>query len=98
MVSRQLYYITNREEIFDFNNKKCRVYAACSVSQTPIYSILEEEKPNQREQIKIRAVDLDKYLPDDFTPNQKVELILDLVKEWHDRQCENTKGTVCFKK
>ena len=39
MVSRQLYYITNREEIFDFNNKKCRVYAACSVSQTPILPV-----------------------------------------------------------
>lgn len=35
LVAEQLHYITNREEIFDFSNKKCRIYAACSVSQTP---------------------------------------------------------------
>ena len=35
MVSEQLHYITNREEIFDFSNKKCRIHAACGVSQTP---------------------------------------------------------------
>ena len=34
----------------------------------------EEEKPNQREQIKIRADTLADYFPDDFTPKQKVEL------------------------
>ncbi len=36
MVSEQLHYITNREETFDFSNKKCRIYVACGVSQTPI--------------------------------------------------------------
>ena len=50
-----------------------------------IYSVLEEEKPNQREQIKIRADTLNDYFPDGFTPKQKVELIERLVKEWHDR-------------
>lgn len=35
MVSEQLHYTTNREEIFIFSNKKCRIYAACGVSQTP---------------------------------------------------------------
>ena len=39
-----------------------------------IYSVLEEEKPNQREQIKIRADTLADYFPDDFTSKQKVEL------------------------
>lgn len=51
-----------------------------------IYSVLEEEKPNQREQIKIRADTLDDYFPAGFTPKQKVELIEKLVKEWHDKQ------------
>ena len=40
-----------------------------------MYSILEQEKPNQREQIKIRADTLADYFPKDFTPRQKVELI-----------------------
>ena len=32
----QLYFTINLEEIFYFNNKKCRIYAAFGVSQTPI--------------------------------------------------------------
>ena len=51
-----------------------------------MFLILEQEKPNQREQIKIRADSLAKYFPEDFTPTQKVELIEKLVKEWHDHQ------------
>jgi len=35
MVFRQLHYTTNREEIFILTTKKCRIYAACGVSQTP---------------------------------------------------------------
>ena len=31
----QLYFTINLEEIFYFNNKKCRIYAAFGVSQTP---------------------------------------------------------------
>ena len=45
MVSEQLHYITNREEIFDFSNKKCCIYAACGVSQTPILYIRCERNP-----------------------------------------------------
>ena len=48
--------------------------------------ILEEEKPNQREQIKIRADLLNKYFPKDYTPKQKRELIEQLVKEWYRKQ------------
>ena len=31
----QLYFTINLEEIFYFNNKKCRIYTAFGVSQTP---------------------------------------------------------------
>ena len=54
-----------------------------------INSILEEEKPNRREQIKIRASRLEEYFPDDFTPKQKVELIERLVKEWHEKHIKD---------
>lgn len=54
--------------------------------------ILEQEKPNQREQIKIRADSLAKYFPEDFTPSQKVELIEKLVKEWHEKQVQVDKA------
>ena len=56
---------------------------------TIMFKILEEEKPNQREQIKIRASTLEEYFPDDFTPKQKVELIERLVKEWHEKQIKD---------
>ena len=51
-----------------------------------MYEVLGEEKPNQREQIKINADYLSKYFPPDFTPKQKVELIEQLVKDWHEQQ------------
>lgn len=49
-----------------------------------ILQILEQEKPNQREQIKIRADMLNRYFPDYYTPQQKVEVIERLVKNWHE--------------
>lgn len=49
-----------------------------------MYNILGEQKPNQREQIKIRSDRLDKYFPSNYTEHQKVELIEKLVKDWHD--------------
>lgn len=79
-------------------NRLKRMSKSGNLDMDAIYSILEEEKPNQREQIKIRAYDLDKYLPDDFTPNQKVELVLQLVKEWHERQYNKEKKVSRCKK
>ena len=59
-----------------------------------IYSILEEEKPNQKEQIKIKAEALNDYFPKDFTPKQKVDLIKKLVKDWYMNQEKSEKAKV----
>lgn len=59
-----------------------------------MYRIMEQEKPNQREQIKIRADTLAKYFPKDYTPRQKVELIEALVKEWHEKQVLQSRPSV----
>lgn len=67
-------------------NRMKRMSQAGTLDMDEMYSILEQEKPNQREQIKIRADTLANYFPDDFTPRQKVELIETLVKEWHEKQ------------
>ena len=67
-------------------NRMKRMSQSGMFDMDAIYSVLEEEKPNQREQIKIRADVLEAYFPDDFTPKQKVELIESLVKEWHEKQ------------
>ena len=57
-----------------------------------MFLILEQEKPNQREQIKLRADTLAKYFPEDYTPKQKTDLIERLVKEWYEKQeLEKTK-------
>lgn len=50
-----------------------------------IYQILEEEKPNQREIIKIRGDSLEEYFPKNFTMEQKIRLIEKLVKEWNTK-------------
>lgn len=71
-------------------NRMKRISQSGKLDIDEIYSILEEEKPNQREQIKIRASTLEEYFPDDFTPKQKVELIERLVKEWHEKQIKDT--------
>ena len=47
-----------------------------------IYSVLEEEKPNQKEQIKIPLELVGKYFPADYTPAQQMELIEKLLKNW----------------
>ncbi len=69
-------------------NRMKRMSQAGTLDMDEMYSILEQEKPNQREQIKIRADTLADYFPKDYTPRQKVELIETLVKEWHEKQVE----------
>lgn len=67
-------------------NRMKRISQSGGLDMDEMYEILEEEKPNQREQIKIRADKLSQYFPADYTPKQKVELIEKLVKEWHESQ------------
>lgn len=67
-------------------NRMKRISQSGGLEIDAMYEILEEEKPNQREQIKIRADKLSQYFPSDYTPKQKVELIEKLVKEWHESE------------
>lgn len=47
-----------------------------------IYEILQEEKPNRREQIKLPMERIRKYFPENFTSSQQIALIEHLLKEW----------------
>lgn len=47
-----------------------------------IYDILQELKPNQREQVKIPFDRIGKYFPPDYTPAQQADLIEKLLKGW----------------
>ena len=73
-------------------NRLKRISQMRCLEMDEIYEVLEEEKPNQQEQIKIKANVLEEYFPKDFTPKQKVELIEQLVKEWHEKQMITKSG------
>lgn len=47
-----------------------------------IYDILQEIKPNQREQIKIPMERVSRYFPSDYTPAQQLDLIEKLLRSW----------------
>ena len=67
-------------------NRLKRLSQAEELDMDSIYTIMGEEKPNQKLQIKIKADRLEKYFPKDFTEKQKIELIEKLVREWHEHQ------------
>ncbi len=67
-------------------NRLKRMSQKGELDMDEMYNILGEEKQNQREQIKIQSERLNKYFPVDFTEHQKVELIENLVKDWHAAQ------------
>ena len=58
IVSSQLYFTINLEEIFYFGNKKCRIYAAFGVSQTPKWDL--QQCINERDVIKLLLPDKEK--------------------------------------
>lgn len=66
-------------------NRIKRMSQSGTLDMDMIYDILEEEKPNQKLQIKIKAESLEPYFPSSFTEREKVELIEKLVKEWHSK-------------
>lgn len=67
-------------------NRMKRMSQSGELDMDEMFLILEQEKPNQREQIKLRADTLAKYFPKDYTPKQKTDLIERLVKEWYEKQ------------
>ena len=71
-------------------NRMKRLSQSEGLDMDKMYDILEEEKGNQREQIKIRADSLEPYFPADFTPKQKVELI----EKWSGIGMKNRKAFI----
>lgn len=69
-------------------NRLKRMSQSGELDMDAIYLVLEEEKPNQREQIRIRSDRLNPYFPENYTDRQKIELIEKLVKEWHEEQIQ----------
>lgn len=85
----ELYEVMNMEQCtpsLSQANRMKRLSQSGELNMDGMFLILEQEKPNQREQIKLRADTLAKYFPEDYTPKQKTDLIEHLVKEWYEKQ------------
>lgn len=52
------------------------------LDENVIYSIMTEVKANQKEKISFKLEDIDEYFPRDFTPRQKSDVIIKLLKTW----------------
>lgn len=94
----ELYEVMNMEQCtpsLSQANRMKRLSQSGELDMDRMFLILEQEKPNQREQIKLRADTLAKYFPEDYTPKQKTDLIERLVKEWYEKQeLEKTQSQV----
>jgi ParB family chromosome partitioning protein len=51
-----------------------------------IFSILTEEKPNQKEKFNIRRERIDRFFPSNFTEKQKEDLIVQLLESWYKKR------------
>lgn len=48
--------------------------------------VMNEEKPNQREQIRLSSERVDRFFPKGFTPKQKEDTIIKLLSEWQRKR------------
>jgi ParB family chromosome partitioning protein len=51
-----------------------------------IFSILTEEKPNQKEKFNIQRERIDRFFPNNFTEKQKEDLIVQLLESWYKKR------------
>ena len=51
-----------------------------------IFSILTEEKPNQKEKFQIQRERIDRFFPKNFSEKQKEDLIIQLLESWYKKR------------
>ncbi|WP_368294557.1 ParB/RepB/Spo0J family partition protein [Dehalobacter sp. TBBPA1] len=51
-----------------------------------IYSILTEEKPNQKERFNIKRERIEQYFPKNYSEKQKEDLIVQLLESWYKKR------------
>jgi ParB family chromosome partitioning protein len=47
-----------------------------------IFQIMTEDKPNQKEQIRLKAESIQQFFPKGYSPRQMQETIMRLLAEW----------------
>ena len=56
------------------------------LDERTIKQILAEDKPNQREQIRLSANRIDRFFPKGYTPKQKEDTIIKLLADWQRKR------------
>lgn len=56
------------------------------LSKDMMMDMLLADKPNQKEKLSLKMEEINKYFPRSYTPNQKKELIIKLLGEWHRKR------------
>ena len=59
-----------------------------TLSPDTMMDMLLTEKPNQKEKLSFKMEEINKYFPRSYTPNQKKELIIKLLGEWHKKKAK----------
>lgn len=54
-----------------------------------IYSIMTEEKANQKEKLTFKMDDIDQYFPKSYTPRQKQDTMVKLLQQWAKKMERN---------
>jgi ParB family chromosome partitioning protein len=60
-----------------------RLSADGRLDMDAIFSIMTEEKPNQKEQVKLKTESIKGYFPKGYTARQMQDVIVRLLAEWH---------------
>ena len=56
------------------------------LSKVIMMDMLLADKPNQKEKLSLKMEEINKFFPRSYTPNQKKELIIKLLGEWHKKR------------
>ena len=56
------------------------------IDERTMERILAEDKPNQKEQIRLSASRIDRFFPKGYTPKQKEDTIIKLLADWQRKR------------
>ena len=63
-----------------------RLSADGRLDMDTIFAIMTEEKPNQKEQIKLKTESIQRFFPKGYSPRQMNETIMRLLAEWQQKR------------
>jgi ParB family chromosome partitioning protein len=96
----EVSYLTKEEQQMLYNTMDCeestpsllqaqrmkKLSADGRLSEDVIFSIMTEEKPNQKEKLTLKDERFNKYFPKTYTAQQKEELLAKLLENWWQKQ------------